>query len=49
MNHMSWRIYIIMLFLIGGFTYVGLRMYEVEANFGEHPFRLAQGEKLPYW
>ena len=30
MSHMSWRIYLILLLLIGGFVYVGVRMYQVQ-------------------
>lgn len=30
MNHMSWRMYLVLLLLLGGFVYVGLRMYEVQ-------------------
>ena len=42
MNHMSWRIYIIMLFLIGGFTYVGLRMYDVQIRRHEELYAKAK-------
>lgn len=42
MNHMSWRIYIVLLLLIGGFTYVGFCMYDVQIQRHEELYKKAK-------